>query len=149
HAHAQRAARARVTGLRHPIDDAVAVVVEAVARLGLRPDGARAREHAVGAHRETGRALAERDAAGLVRVHGVVVDGAVAVVVDAVARLHGGYADLANAALVDEAVAVVVEPVAHLGARRLARVGDEAGGAVARRVAHAHAGALAHALLAV
>src|SRR5262249_2073088 len=119
-----RAGGAVVTGTRVAVDDAVAVVVEAVAgirRLRVRPAAAgqrRRRRAGVGAHRRPELADADVRAALLADVRRHVVLDAVAVVVDAVAHLGERDAALAAAGhVVDDAVAVVVDAVAHLGAR--------------------------------
>src|SRR5262249_46292158 len=107
------------------VDNAVTVVVLAVADLGGRADGALAPQHA--AHAALAAGLARPDAgqrriesldAAVALAGDAVVDDAVAVVVEAVADLRRRDADLAAAArdVVDDAVAVVVEAVADLGA---------------------------------
>ncbi len=118
------------------VDDAVAVVVDAVADLGLRAVRARAeaaaREARAGLTHRLTREGARRGARA---VHGgesaardghdALVDDAVAVVVAAVADLGGGgdQADVvADRALVGLAVAVVVRRVADLHRRAVRRV---------------------------
>src|SRR5690606_8962553 len=97
------------------VDDAVTVVVAAVADFGGGTgSGARA-PHAGDAGLGAGGAVAEVGAAG---AHEPLVDEPVAVVVRAVARL--GQARRADVAFVDRAVAVVVDAVADVGRWRAA-----------------------------
>src|SRR5690606_15649568 len=115
---------ARVAGLSQTVGLAVAVVVDTVADLGFgrrfvfahrgavdAGDGARAAGAFVGAARRS-----DPD-----QVAVVVVDQAVAVVVDAVAnfRTRDALRTSAGEVLVDLAVAVVVDAVTDLGARRV------------------------------
>src|SRR5690606_13371028 len=137
------------------IDHAVAVVVEAVADLHRRSHRAFAGERSAQAPRCAGRALAHVAPAGVAALGVALVDGAVAIVVEAVASLGRGprLADAgerpvdarertepalssrrraarrpaARIALVDDRVAVVVERVAHLGSGSdAARAGQRA-----------------------
>src|SRR5262249_12679628 len=131
--------------LREAVGDAVAVVVEPVAHLGLRAGAGALAPHAGAARPGARRADADARAA---RPLQILVDRAVTVVVRVVAELDGAGEARARA-LVDQAVAVVVLAVARLGGRGAAKVRDLAGDAGAGGVADQLAGALADALLAV
>src|SRR6185436_16433397 len=111
----------RVALVDEAVDHAVAVVVLAVAHLGLRADGANALQPLPSAALEVPLlALSGVDAALLVDAgERRLVDVAVAVAVDAVGDLR--QALRAGQPLVDLSVAVVVEPVADLGPRRAGR----------------------------
>src|SRR5262249_35165339 len=110
-----------VTGLGHPVDDTVTVVVEVVADLRARPGAAlaheiRARSSRAHADRRTELADADVRPARLAGIGQVVVFGPIAVVVEVVTGLGEIRATLAAAGhVVDDAVAVVVDAVAHLG----------------------------------
>src|SRR5262249_31941442 len=121
-----RARRHARDGRNAVVDDPVAVVVEAVARLWLRIVRARVEASAADATADGGCRLlrfagelpdAVRRAGEAARERrDSIVDDAVAVVVAPVADLRRGNAGR-RAALVDSPVAVVVLPVAHLGQR--------------------------------
>src|SRR5262249_5769361 len=117
--------------LGEAVDGAVAVVVLAVADLGRRALAGAVDPVAGRAGLDARLGLADARAA---RAGQVLVDLAVAVVVEVVAELDRA-AGRARA-LVDGAVAVVVEVVADLVGRGAARLGDLADHAGALRIAH-------------
>src|SRR5262249_10591333 len=134
------AAGERVALLLDLVDDAVAVVVLAVANLGRGIGRADADELSALALEGAGLARAHVDAAGGAHPrHRPVVDLAVAIVVEAVADLLAAAGALD--AVVDEAVAIVVDAVADLVGLARAAVGRVAVGAVLVGVADEDAGA--------
>src|SRR5262249_49618489 len=124
----RRAHEADVGQLVHVVRDAVAVVVLAVARLALGPDGADALDLPQAAHRLAELALADVGlAARLAHARVVlpdrrrVIDHAVAVVVQAVADLHAAVGRIAEVLAAVERVAVDVVVAGRAVRRRIER----------------------------
>jgi len=138
-----------ITRSRHAVDDAIAIVIKAVARLRRGTDGTVALKGAICTYRKAWLADADVNAASLAYVHRVIVGEAITIVVHAVANLDGRDAELADAVFVDEAVAIVVEAVTNLGFRRLAWHIDLAGRSVLLGITNEHARSFANAFFAV
>ena len=137
--------RPTVTRLRHAIDDAVAIVVEAIARFGDGTDAAGALQDAIDARRGTRFANTQVDAARLANVDGIVIRNGVAVVVHAVAHFGRRDALLTNAVFVDQTIAVVIESIADFRRRHLPRHRDLAGRTILGCIADENARAFANA----